>query len=129
MNISEKLEAALAAIAAARDALSEAIEDPDGGNDAEHDAAIDLLLALNALDAINKASPKGWTIGIRAGNATGTTHVSYHEAATVEEAIEQAKVETRKDWGQEEEEGVDDLHVLCVLVGDVTVEQWDDGWE
>lgn len=41
---------ARAAVTAARDALSEAIEDPDGGNDEEHDAAVDLLQALNALD-------------------------------------------------------------------------------
>ena len=128
MTTTEKLEAAWAAITAARDSLSEAIEDPDGGNDAEHDAAVELLTALNDLDAIKQSAPKGWTIGIRNGNATGTTHVSYHEAATVEEAIEQAKAETCAAWGTEEEGGVDDLHVLCVLVGDVEVEQWDEGW-
>lgn len=111
-------------IDSARDALSEAVEDPAASIESLRAAAASLLVALNA-----KEVPPGWTIGIRDGNATGTTHVSYHEAATVEEAIEQAKAETREDWGQEEEEGVDDLHVLCVLVGDVTVEQWDDGWE
>ena len=106
----------------AHDALSEAVEDPATSIEALRATAAALLVALNA-------KPAGWTIGIRNGNATGTTHVSYHEAATVEEAIELAKAETRDDWGTEEEEGVDDLHVLCVLVGDVEVAQWNDGWE
>ena len=41
----------------ARDALSEAIENPDAGNDEVRDAAINLLLALNEYDAEPKISP------------------------------------------------------------------------
>ena len=71
-------------IDSARDALSEAVEDPATSIESLRAAAASLLVALNA-----KEVPAGWTIGVRDGNATGTTHVSYHEAATVEEAIEQ----------------------------------------
>lgn len=41
-------------IDAARDALSEALEDPDAGNDDVRDAAIRLCQTLNAADAAAK---------------------------------------------------------------------------
>ena len=47
-NVKNRAGVQLAAVKQAHDALSEAIEDPDGGNDAEHDAAVRLLEELNA---------------------------------------------------------------------------------
>ncbi len=50
-----KVRAALRDVKMAHDVLSTAIEDPEGGNDAEHDAAVhllsDLLVYYAALDA------------------------------------------------------------------------------
>ena len=72
---------------------------------------------------MSKPDLQPYTVGVRDADGTGTTHVSCHEATSMEEAIEQAKAVTREDWGYDNDEP---LHILCVLKGDVDVLHWDD---
>lgn len=73
------------------------------------------------------AQTAGFTVFLREADGTGTTHISYHPGDR-NEAVRLAMIECRADWGWEEHgsDEDDDLHVLGVAAGDVTIVEWDD---
>lgn len=81
-----------------------------------------------AYAAEHAAQLAGFTVFLREADGTGTTHISYQEAADRNEAVRAALSECRHDWGREDDgsDEDDDLHVLGVAAGNVTVVEWDD---
>lgn len=70
-----------------------------------------------------------FTVFTREADYTGTTHVSSHDADTIEQAKAAAIKETRDDWGWTDAEGYTDADVVVIGVcaGDVEILEWDDG--
>lgn len=69
----------------------------------------------------------GCTIWVCQASGKGTHHVSYHEnTASLEDAKREAMEETIANWGGDT--SMDDLTVLGVAYGNVTLLEWND-WE
>lgn len=63
-----------------------------------------------------------FTVWVMQSNREGTCHISAHEADTMEEAANLALEETSADWNWD----IDDLFVLGIASGDVTILEWND---
>lgn len=76
----------------------------------------------------SEKKPQGFTVFLRQANGEGTTHISFQEEADRNAAVYAAIRECRTDWGWEDDgsDEDDDLHVLGVAAGDVTIVEWDD---
>ncbi len=70
-----------------------------------------------------------YTVFVKEADYTGTTHISSHDADSIEAAKAEAIAETRRDWGYTEAEGYTDADVVVIGVaaGDVVILEWDDG--
>lgn len=82
-----------------------------------------IVAAAEQALAEHDAQPTGFTVFLRTADGTGTTHISFQEAGDANEAINYAAEECRRDWNADLD---DDLHVLGVAAGDVTIVEWDD---
>lgn len=98
--------------------------------EADRHKLLDVVAANNANNALEEhdAQPQGFTVFLRQANGEGTTHISFQEEADRNAAVYAAIRECRTDWGWEDDgsDEDDDLHVLGVAAGDVTIVEWDD---
>lgn len=72
---------------------------------------------------------KRYSVFVREADYTGTTHVSSHDAESIEAAKAAAIAEVLKDWNDAAEPYYteEDLVVIGVIAGDVEILEWDDG--
>ena len=66
-----------------------------------------------------------FTIFCRDASNTGTTYITAVDAPDIEAAKRLGLEECAEEWGQE----VDEIRVLGVAEGDVTILEWDDEFE
>ncbi len=79
--------------------------------------------AMREALAEHDAQPTGFTVFLRQANNEGTTHISYHPGDR-DEAVQLAIAQCHANWGWDGDD--DDLRVLGVAAGDVTIVEWDD---
>lgn len=66
---------------------------------------------------------KTYTVWVCEAGGSGTTHIQAYTAENETAAAEAALDQVQKDWGDDDR---DNLHILGIALGDVTIMEWND---